>query len=114
MRTYTYILLVGLLTVLPLTASAECIKWSKAIDGIITNNPLAITTDLKGKVLASFVYNYNNDAPITSYNITNVAVVYIDGRPDVFIAFAIDGCLKTQGVQSLEWLKKMLENPTVI
>jgi len=114
MRTYTYILLVGLLTVLPFTASAECIKWSKAIDGITINNSLANITDLKGKALASFVYNYNNNAPITSYNITNVAVVYIDGKPDAFIAFAIDGCLKTQGVQSLEWLQRMLENPTVI
>ena len=108
------VLLVGLLiscTSTPSIATHVCTTMEQYLDLVQPQNPMAQFTVLSPRPLAAFTYNYNKEPPVSDLAITDVVVGSVAGKPEVLVAIAVDGCIAFQAGVSVEFLKKMLEEP---
>jgi hypothetical protein len=81
------------------------------LDLVQPQNPMAQFTILSPRALAAFTYNYNKEPPVSNLDITGVVVGTVSSQTGVLTAIAVDGCIKFQAGVSVEFLKKMLEEP---
>jgi hypothetical protein len=108
------VLLVGLLiscTSTPVNATHICTTMEQYLDLVQPQNPMAQFTILSPRALAAFTYNYNKEPPVSNLDITGVVIGTVSSQPGVLAAIAVDGCIKFQAGVSVEFLKKMLEEP---
>ena len=108
------VLLVGLLISCTSTlanATHVCTTMEQYLDLVQPQNPMAQFTVLSPRALAAFTYNYNKEPPVSNLAITGVVVGTVSSQTGVLAAIAVDGCIKFQAGVSVEFLKKMLEEP---
>ena len=92
--------------------SNVCIDKEDTLTRLQVYGPLWTHNPLDGKMLATFIYNYNREPPVTDDNITDVIISSNSSyRRGFVVSILIDGCLYSTRMYSPNEVQHILRVP---